>query len=262
MSTALVNTRREASTLLVELHKPERLNALDWPMFDVLEDIWARTAADPTVRAVVVTGSGRGFCAGADVSHLNSERRPRGPGVDDELSFLPGPLLEVPVIVAVNGVCAGGGLHFIADGDIVIASENASFLDPHVSVGQVTGIEPVALSLRVAMPHLMRLAVLGRGERLTAAQALAIGLVTEVLAPDELLPRAFELGELIASGSQAAIAASRAVLRSHERRLLHEAMQDGWNAVQRHWKHPDSKEGPRAFAERRPARWVQDVVEP
>jgi enoyl-CoA hydratase/carnithine racemase len=258
MSAPLVNTRREGSTLLVELHKPDRLNALDWPMFDVLEDVWAAAAADSGVRAVVVTGSGRGFCAGADVSHLNSERLPRGPGVEDELSFLPGPRLEVPVIVAVNGVCAGGGLHFVADADIVIASENASFLDPHVSMGQVTGIEPVSLSLRVAMPHLMRMAVLGRSERLSAQQALAIGLVTEVVPPDELLPRAFELGEVIASGSRAAIAASRAVLRSQERRLVHEAMQEGWNAVQRHWKHPDSKEGPRAFAERRTANWVLD----
>jgi enoyl-CoA hydratase/carnithine racemase len=258
MTSTLVNTRREGSSLLVELHKPDRLNALDWPLFDALEEVWASTAADPTVRAVVVTGSGRGFCAGADVSHLNSERLPRGPGVDDELSFLPGPHLDVPVIVAVNGVCAGGGLHFVADGDIVIASENASFLDPHVSVGQVTGIEPVSLSLRVAMPHLMRMAVLGRSETLTAHQALAVGLVTEVLPPDKLLPRAFELGEAIASGSRAAVAASRRVLRTQERKLLHEAMQDGWNAVQRHWKHPDSKEGPQAFVERRAPRWALD----
>jgi enoyl-CoA hydratase/carnithine racemase len=262
MTSPLVHTRREGSTLLVELHKPDRLNALDWALSDALEEIWASAAADPTLRAVVVTGSGRGFCAGADVSHLNSERMPRGPGVDDELSFLPGPHLDVPVIVAVNGVCAGGGLHFVADGDIVIASETASFLDPHVSVGQVTGIEPVSLSLRVAMPHLMRMAILGRSEKLSAQQALAIGLVTEVLPPGQLLPRAFELGEVIASGSRAAVAASREVLRTQERRLLHEAMQEGWDAVQRHWKHSDSKEGPRAFAEKRSPQWALDETTP
>jgi enoyl-CoA hydratase/carnithine racemase len=263
MTTSLVNTRREGSALLVELNNPDRLNAFGAAMFAELEQIWKEAASDPNLRAIILTGAGRGFCAGADVGGtLSRERKPRGPSVDEELSFLPGDHVAVPVIVAVNGVCAGGGLHFVADGDIVIASESASFLDPHVSVGQVTGIEPVSLSLRVATPHLMRLAVLGRSERLSAQQALAIGLVSEVVAPGELLPRAFGLAEQIAANSPAAVAASRAILRQHARRQLHEAMQDGWNAVQRHWRHPDSAEGPAAFRQKRPPEWVVDQPEP
>lgn len=255
MDAKSLRARREGPVLVVELNRPDRLNAFDWAMFDELEGLWADTAADPSLRAVILTGAGRGFCAGADVSHLSGPRRPRGPGVDDELAFLPGPHLDIPVIVAVNGVCAGGGLHFVADADIAIASEAATFLDPHVTVGQVTALEPLSLALRVPLPRLMRMAVLGRAERLSAAEALAVGLVSELVPADELMSRSMELANAIAANSPAAVAASRRALRSLERSLLHGVMEDGWAAIQRHWSHPDSVEGPAAFAERRAPRW-------
>ncbi|OLF06724.1 enoyl-CoA hydratase [Actinophytocola xinjiangensis] len=248
--------------MLVELNRPHALNALDTVLRDDLEDLWARTATDPTVRAVVLTGAGRGFCAGADVGDLAGERAPRGPDVDAELAFLPGPALDVPVIVAVNGVCAGGGLHFVADADIAIASDTATFLDPHVSVGQVTALEPVSLALRVPLPRLLRLALLGRAERLDAAAALAANLVTEVVTPGDLLDRALELAEVVAGNSPAAVAASRRALRELDRRLLGPSMVAGWAAVRDHWTHPDSSEGPRAFAQRREPRWaLPDTME-
>jgi len=251
-----VRTRRVDDTLVVELNRPERLNAFDTTMMDELEGLWARTSADRDLRAVVLTGAGRAFCAGADVGDLAGERAPRGADVDAELAFLPGPALDVPVIVAVNGVCAGGCLHFVADADISIASETATFLDPHVSVGQVTALEPVSLALRVPLPRLMRLAVLGRAERLDATAALAANLVTEVVAPHDLLGRALELASAVAGNSPAAVAASRRALRSLDRRLLGQSMVDGWAAVRRHWTHPDSSEGPLAFAQRREPRWA------
>lgn len=246
---------RDGTTLVVELNRPERLNAFDTQMRDELERLWAATAGDPDVRAIVLTGVGRGFCTGADAGLLAGPRAPRGPSVDDELAFLPGPHVDVPVIVAVNGVCAGGGLHFVADADIVIASDAASFLDPHVSVGQVGALEPISLALRVPMQRLMRLVVLGRAERLDAAEAAAIGLVSEVVPADALLGRALELAGAIAANSPTAVAVSRRALRSLERRLLHDAMDEGWAAVQAHWVHPDSQEGPAAFAEKRAPRW-------
>jgi enoyl-CoA hydratase/carnithine racemase len=262
MSERTIRTRRDGQVLLVELHRPDRLNAFDWEMREELARLWRATASDRTLRAVVITGAGKGFCAGADVGDLAGARRPFGDGVDDELSFLPGPQLEIPVVVAVNGVCAGGGLHFVADGDIVIASEAAMFTDPHVSVGQVSAIEPVSLALRVPVPRLLRLALLGRGERLTAADALAAGLVSEVMPADRLAPRAAELASLIAASSPAAIAATRRVLRSLERRLLHDAMAEGWAEVQAHWAHPDATEGPRSFGERRQPVWLDGAVSP
>jgi enoyl-CoA hydratase/carnithine racemase len=247
---------RRGGIVTVTLDRPERLNAFDWAMRYELEDLWAALAGDPSVRCVVLTGAGRGFCAGADVGDLAASRRPRGAGLDDELAFLPGRRLEVPVVVAVNGICAGGGLHFVADADIVVAGESARFVDPHVSVGQVSGIEPVSLALRVPLAVVTRLALLGRDEQLDAAAALACGLVSEVVADDKLLARADELADSLAAASPAALRATRRVLRDLEKTLVEPAMATGWEAVQAHWAHPDAVEGPQAFAERRPPRWA------
>lgn len=241
--------------LTVRLSRPDRLNAFDQMMTRELTELWQRTSADRSVRVVVVTGSGRGFCAGAEVSDLAAERKPRGDGVADELAFLPGPQLSVPVIVAVNGVCAGGGLHFVADADIAIASEDATFVDPHVSVGQVSALEPVSLALRVPLPRLMRLAILGKTERLSARQAEAIDLVSEVVPSALLDDRARELAAMVADNSPAAVAATRQAIRDFEASLVRPALEHGWEAVQAHWDHPDAHEGPVAFVERRPPRW-------
>jgi enoyl-CoA hydratase/carnithine racemase len=241
--------------LTVTLTRPDQRNAFDDPMRHELSAFWVRMKGDRSVRCVVLTGAGKGFCAGADVSSLDAERHPLGDGIDDELAFLPGRHLDVPVIVAVNGVCAGGGLHYVADADIAIASEAAWFTDPHVGVGQVSGIEAPSLGLRVPVSMLARMVLLGRHERWDAHQALALGLVTEVVPPDQLLPRAQELARWIAEASPEAVRRSRAVYRRFEEAVVGDAMADGWDWVERHWAHPDADEGPRAFIERRDPRW-------
>jgi enoyl-CoA hydratase/carnithine racemase len=152
-------------------------------------------------------------------------------------------------------VCAGGGLHFVADADIVFASEQAWFTDPHVTVGQVSGIEPVSLALRVPLHALALLALAGRSERWDARRALELGLVTEVVAPDRLLDRAQEVASAVAASSPAAVRATRDVIRRFEAAVVGPWMMDGWDAVQRHWGHPDAVEGPRAFFERRDPDW-------
>jgi enoyl-CoA hydratase/carnithine racemase len=246
---------RTEHVLTVTLNRPEQRNAFDDPMRREMVEFWTRTREDPSVRCVVLTGAGKGFCAGADVGHLDAERSPLGDDIHDELAFLPGRRLDVPVIVAVNGVCAGGGLHFVADADIAIASDAAWFTDPHVSVGQVSGIEAPSLGLRVPQSMLARMVLLGRHERWDARQALSIGLVTEVLPPDELLPRAHELAGWVAEASPEAVRRSRAVYRRFEDDVVGAAMADGWDWVQRHWAHPDADEGPRAFLEHRDPDW-------
>jgi enoyl-CoA hydratase/carnithine racemase len=138
-----------------------------------------------------------------------------------------------------------------------MASDQAWFTDPHVSVGQVSGIEPVSLALRVPMSALYRLALLGRAERWDAQQARELGLVSEVVPADQLLDRAHELAAAIAASSPAAVRATREMMRRFETNLLGPWMAAGWDAVQVHWAHPDSSEGPRAFAERRPPEWTR-----
>jgi enoyl-CoA hydratase/carnithine racemase len=161
------------------------------------------------------------------------------------------------VIVAVNGMCAGGGLHFVADADIALASDRSTFLDPHVSVGQVSALEPLTL-LTKAPAAAVRMALIGRAEKLTARQAKESGLVSEVVEADQLLPRALELARAIAANSPAATAATRRQIRLFEERLLHQALEQGWSAIRTHWGHPDAREGPQAFIERRMPAWSDD----
>jgi enoyl-CoA hydratase/carnithine racemase len=117
------------------------------------------------------------------------------------------------VIAAVNGVCAGGGLHFVADADIVIASSSASFTDPHVSIGQVTAFETIALAKKSPMEPVMRMAFTGRHERLTAPRAYELGIVSQVVdPPGRLRAEAQALGEKIAQNSPSALAASKRAL--------------------------------------------------
>jgi enoyl-CoA hydratase/carnithine racemase len=246
---------RAGHVLTVTLNRPEIRNAFDDPMRVELRDFWTDVAADRSVRCVVLTGAGKGFCSGADMSLLDGVRAPLGDGIDDELAFLPGRRLEVPVVVAVNGVCAGGGLHYVADADIVLASEDAWFTDPHVGVGQVSGIEPPSLALRVPLTTIARLALLGTHERWDAHEALRLGLVSEVVPAERLLPRAHEVAEWIAEASPEAVRRTRAAYRDLQETVVAPAMAAGWDAVVAHWAHPDADEGPRAFLERRPPEW-------
>ncbi len=247
--------RRDGTTLIVTLNRPEARNALDVGLMAALKSLWSDRAALEGVRCIVVTGAGKGFCSGADVSLLESDRADAAATVTEELGFLPGPKVEVPVIAAINGVCAGGGLHFVADADIVIAADSASFVDPHVSVGQVTALEPLTLRLQMRTDILVRMALIGRRERLDADAAREAGLVSEVVAAEELMDRALELAGWIGENSPDAVRRSRHVLRDLEERLLGDRLEAGWAEIRAHWSHPDSKEGPKAFIERREPRW-------
>lgn len=241
--------------VLVRLNRPERLNALSADLMSRLEATWYGLRERADVRCVVLTGTGRGFCSGADTGFLADERAPRGAGLHEELAFVPGRILEVPVVVAVNGLCAGGGLHFVADADVVIAAHSATFLDPHVSVGQVSGVEPPSLVLRLPLPVIARMALMGRDERVPARRLYELGLVTELVDDAELLERAVAVATVIASASPAAVRATRRSYRRLSDQVVEPAMRDGWEDVQRHWSHPDATEGPAAAQAKRPPRW-------
>jgi enoyl-CoA hydratase len=178
---------------------------------------WARLDSDPGVASIVVTGAGHTFQTGLDMLQLS-----RDPATLREMSRrtrradpqLTGWHLGVrkPIIAAVNGVCAGGGLHFVADSDIVIASTTASFLDPHVSVGQVSALETIGLARRVAFSAVARMALTGAHERVSAQDARRLGWVSEVVAPEELRPAAQRLGELVAANDRHAVATTKRAL--------------------------------------------------
>jgi enoyl-CoA hydratase/carnithine racemase len=164
-------------------------------------------------------------------------------------------------------VC-GGGLHFVADSDLVICSETATFFDTHVKVGLIAGLEPVGLARRIPLEAVLRMALLGGSERIDARQACALGLVGEVLPPDRLLPRARELAAKIAEHSPAALARTKQAIWQSLDVGLDEALSHTWKLIQRARPAPGPQRG-RAFVEkRRPAglptrnrddRWAQPI---
>ena len=254
-----LRVERRSRALMVTIDRQDRMNALSQEVHDDLLATWTALRTDTSVRAIVITGAGdRAFCTGMDLKAFAERGGPRPVKADvhEELRLTPLHCdVWVPTIVAVNGVCTGAGLHFIADADIVIASSTASFLDTHVSVGQVTAIEPITLLPRIGLGNALRLAVLGRHGRINAAEALRISLIDEVVPPEQLLTRAVELAELAATGSPAAIEASKRAIRGALERPMADAMQHGWELLLAHRDHPDSTEGPTAFAQKREPRW-------
>lgn len=168
--------------------RPDVGNAMDAAMLADLPRAWLDLDADPEVRVIVNTGSGHAFQTGLDVRQLARdpaalrEQSRRTKRADVGLSAWHNRVGK-PVIAAVNGVCAGGGLHFVADADIAIASTRATFLDPHVSIGQASAFELIALARRGPVEPVMRLGLCGRHERIDAMRAYQMGIVSEVV-PD------------------------------------------------------------------------------
>jgi enoyl-CoA hydratase/carnithine racemase len=245
----------------ITLNRPHRLNAFDSVMRAELPQAWRDVREDPDVWVVIVTAAGdRAYCTGVDVREAADAGGVGNFDSSEEWGSLQITSLQTgtwkPVITAINGICAGGGLHFPADSDIVICSENATFFDPHVDAGQVSAIEPIGLSRRMPFEAVMRMVILGGRERLPARRAYELGLVSEVVAPERLQERALELATLALEGSPATIVASKRAVWEGLERGLHEAYRHGFGYIRAHWNHPDNLEGPRAFAERRKPRWA------
>jgi len=158
------------------INNPERLNALSAAVHAELPLFWEWVKEEPQLWVVIVTGAGqRAFCTGMDVRAAAERGGPSALRKD-----LPGDPMQrpysasftaihnrcwKPVITAVNGMCVGGGLHFVADSDIVICSENAQFFDTHANVGQVGALEFIGLARRIPLEAVLRMVLLGRAER-------------------------------------------------------------------------------------------------
>ena len=258
--TDLVQVELIEQSLVIRLNRPSRGNALVPQMRDSVVDAWRRADSDDAVRVVVVTGTGsRHFCTGVDVGGVAATgKTTTGDGpVAEEIVW--SPLLagvQKPVICAVNGLTAGGGLHFVADADIVVAGEHVDFLDTHVSVGMVGGVENVSLTRRLPIGTVMRMTLQGRSYRLSARRAYDLGLVDELCPPGEELATALGIAAEIAKNSPEALRLSKqAVWESIGLDHL-AAAEQAWDLVKGHRSHPDFLEGPRAFAESRAPEWV------
>ena len=241
--------------------RPDAGNAANAGMLDELERAWKQLDDDPEVRVIVNTGNGSAFQTGMDVKQVASDRDAmkkhsrRTRDADLKMTAWHNEVWK-PVIAAVNGVCAGGGLHFVADADIVIASSTATFLDPHVSVGQVSAYEVIALARKLPMEAILRMALVGRHERISAERALELGMLSQVVEPDALRDTAQRLAEKIALNSPTAMAHTKRAIWGALEQGLTDACKAGAAELVAMWGHPDQVEGPRAFAEKREPSWA------
>ncbi|WIM89695.1 enoyl-CoA hydratase/isomerase family protein [Candidatus Mycobacterium wuenschmannii] len=250
------------------LNRPDAGNAFDSLMLDDLEAAWADLDADPAVRVIVNAANGKPFCTGMDVVQVARDkeamRRHSRRTRDAELKISSWHCgVWKPVIAAVNGVCAGGGLHLVADADIVIASEEASFVDPHVSVGQAVAYEAITLLRKSPMEAITRMALSGKGERISARRAYELGIVSEVVPNEDLRTAAGRLATTIARNSPTAMRATKKALWRSLEVGLTQARNEAADEIWRLRNHPDHGEGARAWSEKRTPQWqpLADAVE-
>jgi len=248
----------------ITLNRPERGNALTPAMQPIIREIWSEVRDDPEIRVAVITAAGeRHFCTGFDVSQAESDE------ADDVFSNRP--LAEAvhwsphqnrvwkPVICCVNGLCVGGGHHFVVDSDIVIASRNASFTDTHVNVGMVGAVENVGLAARLPLGAALRMTLVGRDYRMTAERAHQLGLVDEMVTePAELMAAALEMARSMLKNSPQAMALSKQAVWAARERGYSDALEYAWSLLRIHWGHPDFTEGAAAFAQKREPAWNPD----
>jgi enoyl-CoA hydratase/carnithine racemase len=184
----------------ITLNRPDKLNAFSPTQIAEIEDVWKKLRVNDDVRVAVITGAGdRAFSTGVDLSYRFPQPSSRVMMNDD--MFRIGPKtndLWKPVIAAVNGMACGGAFYILGEVEFIIASDTATFFDPHVTHGLPTVYESMLMLQRMPIGEIMRISLLGRHERMSAARAYSIGLVQEIVAAGDLMDVARGTAGLIA----------------------------------------------------------------
>ena len=239
------------------LNRPERLNALGGTLRDDLHDAITRSAADPDVRVLIITGAGKGFCSGGDVKAMNEAKegqreRPLlekiAPGRDRTLLAMRD--APQPIIAAVNGAAAGAGMNLALGCDIRLASTAAKFSQAFVK----RGLHP-DWGGTYFLPRVVGMAkaceLIFTGAVIDAAEALRLGIVSQVVEPEELLPAAQALARVIAAGPPIAIRLAKRGLYRNAESDLRTALEYETFAQNTCFETEDAREGIRAFVEKR-----------
>ena len=257
---------------VITLDRPDAGNSLSARvMYEELPAAWDEANGDKGVRCIVFTASGeRFFCTGVDLRDPEMQRRtselvvssaePGGGRAEAAPLRVTGRQCDVwkPIITAVNGQAIGGGLMFVGDSDIVIASENARFSNTGVSLGLLAPVGPVVLARKMPFEAVMRMLITGRHEFIDAQRALQLGLVSEVTPPGALLDTALEVARKVAENSPAAVEQAVRTMWETLELPLGEALAASLRRSGSLRGHPDSLEGPRAWAEKREPQWSDD----
>ena len=243
-------------TATITLNRPEALNALTPHMVSELRAAYDEAEGDDDIWLMIVTANGRAFCTGADVKEIPDDGKVTYDQWEAPQEGTP-PFRRMakPVLAAINGICCGAGLDWVTTGDIVIASDKATFFDPHVSIGLVAAREMVRLARVLPRTVALRMALMGKHERMSAERAYELGMVTEVVEHDRLLERAHEIADIVNSNAPLAVRGTRLAIHKTldlpllEGEILAETFRE------RVVRTEDAAEGPLAFVEKRVPNW-------
>jgi enoyl-CoA hydratase/carnithine racemase len=241
------------------MNRPERLNALGGTMNEERARAIADFNADPKMRVGIITGAGRAFSAGGDLKEM-AERAAAGNapvsaggggGGMTSMGFATSPK---PFIAAVNGLAIGGGLETALDCDLRIASTEAFFglFEPKRGIMAGYGIHHLPRIINLTHANYILLTA----ERFSAEQAKEWGVVNEVVAPDRLLPRATEIAQTIMESAPLSVEGTKAIIRGWRLANMDESMRLYEWVGRTVFNSADAKEGPTAFAQKRPANWT------
>jgi len=261
LDVTAILTERRGAVLAITINRPERLNALDVPSMTELRRTVQAATVDREIRAVLLTGSGTAFCAGGDVGTMD-EHRERGSLTplfheltgEQETTVRDLVMMPKPVVAALPGVAAGGGFSLALACDWRIASESAVLVPAFPGLGAVPDG-----GLTYFLPHYLGIGLaqelLFTNARVSAARARELGLVHEVVAPDQLLPRAWVRAEELAQGPTLAYGWMKRLMVSAFGASLETQMRLERQGMVEATEHGELPEGIRAFRERRPPRF-------
>ena len=253
---AEVETTRDGAVLTITLNRPDVLNAFNSAMHRSLAAA-LKDARDGGVRAVVITGAGRGFCVGQDLTEF---REPPGDiGSRLRENYHPNiraiRALEKPVIASVNGAAAGAGMSLACACDLRLAADNASFVPAFINIGLIPDSGGSYFVTRI-LGAARAFEWLASGKRLTAAEAHAWGLVTEVVEADRLAARTTEFAAQLADMPTRGIGMTKRLLDHAQDASLEEQLEREAQLQSAATQTDDFKEGVAAFLEKRPARFT------
>ena len=247
--------------ICLTLNRPERMNAISVDTGNEMLEVFSEYKNDDELWAMIIAAAGdKAFCSGMYVTEAAKKTAETGetggytifkPWTDMMQS------IEKPFICAVNGYCVGGGWHLVADSDIVIASENAQFFDTHVNIGLINGVESAGLAYKMPLGVVMRMSLEGKHFRINAQQAYQWGLVSEVLPPEKLMDKAWEIATHIAEDTAplAVQGTKRAIMGAIDRGPT-EGIPWTWTVLTDIQDTQDTKEGFLSFVEKRKPKFV------
>jgi len=251
-----VEVSRDGAVQTITLNRPDVLNAFNAAMHRALADALKQARSDE-VRAVVVTGAGRGFCVGQDLTEFREAAGDIGERLRGNYhpSILAIRTLEKPVIAAVNGAAAGAGLSLACACDIRIAADSATFVPAFINIGLVPD-SGGTFFVRRLLGYARAFEWLASGRRLSAAEAHAWGLVSEVVEPDALAERAAGLAAELAAMPTKGIGMTKRLLDHAETATLDQQLEREAQLQSAATQSEDFREGVAAFLEKRPPRFA------